>query len=352
MNAGGLIGKLRHDTAAPPTDLIRVVRPGFILLTLAIVAAVPWIHYLNGRQYLSGYLQTLAAATEQRIEEQVIARNPEYWAYEDARLRGLLERTLPRDRVKPTKRIYDPQQRLLVSTGPYVCAPCLSHSVALRDAGVAVGNLEVAGSLRPLLIRTALMGAVAAAVGALAITLFCAFPMRAWRRAEARTRFLAEHDALTGVMNRYAADRLFERERARACRYQLPLALVMLDIDHFKQINDTYGHARGDEVLRQLASVLTSRIRASDALVRWGGEEFVIIAPSIDLGAAGQLAEKLRTAVEQADFGIPERVTISLGVAAHRPNDTLRSLAERADTALYQAKSQGRNRWAAQPAQA
>jgi hypothetical protein len=137
MNAGGLIGNLRHDTAVPPTDLIRVIWPAFILLTLAIAAAVPWIHYLNGPQYLSGYLQTLAAATEQRIEEQVIARNPEYWAYEGARLQGLLEQTLPQDRAKPTKPIYGPQQQLLASTEPCVGAPCLSHSVALRDAGVA-----------------------------------------------------------------------------------------------------------------------------------------------------------------------------------------------------------------------
>jgi diguanylate cyclase (GGDEF)-like protein len=317
---------------------------------VAAVIAVPLLDYLLRRQYAVGYLQTLANTSARRIVEQVITRNPEDWEFEHARLRGLLVRERLNLQRTPMETVYDRDGEVVFESGPCHPPPCLRVRADLLDAGVKVGTLELALGQRPLLKQTLVVGVVSSALGLLAILLFVYFPMRAWQRAEARTRFLAEHDALTGVLNRYAAVAVFEREQASASRYDLPLSLLLLDIDHFKRINDRYGHGRGDDVLRRLTSLLAESIRASDVLVRWGGEEFVIIAPHTDPAGAAELAEKLRETVEETNFPIPEVVTISLGVAQSRPRDTLRTVADRADAALYRAKTEGRNRWVADDA--
>jgi diguanylate cyclase (GGDEF)-like protein len=199
-------------------------------------------------------------------------------------------------------------------------------------------------ALRPLLLHTAMIGGVASLLGLLAISLFCWFPMRGWREAQRHINYLAEHDGLTDLLNRQAAEQIYEREHARALRYGLPLSVLLFDIDHFKRINDGYGHERGDRVLRSLSALVREQLRASDVLVRWGGEEFVIIAPHTSEDLAVQLGEKLRSAVETTTVGIPEPVTISIGVGRSERSDGLRAAVDRADRALYRAKRAGRNR--------
>lgn len=155
--------------------------------------------------------------------------------------------------------------------------------------------------------------------------------------------YFASTDLLTGAYNRYRFTELFEIELQRITRYGGSLALIMFDIDHFKDINDDCGHTAGDMVLKAIAHRIRDLIRASDVLVRWGGEEFMILVPHTGEQAV-DLAEKLRDAIERNDFKLVPKVTASFGVAAYRPGDTLETLYARTDEALYRAKHQGRNR--------
>ncbi|RUM48188.1 MAG: GGDEF domain-containing protein [Hydrogenothermus sp.] len=159
-----------------------------------------------------------------------------------------------------------------------------------------------------------------------------------------RFKHLAETDRLTGLFNKGKFNEVLKKEIERAKRYKRPLSLIIFDIDHFKRINDTYGHKVGDEVLRELAKVIKSIIRKTDFVVRWGGEEFVILAPETDLDGALKLAEKLRQTVEKHQFPTVKNVTISLGVAQYIDEETPEEFIIRADMALYKAKENGRNR--------
>lgn len=162
-------------------------------------------------------------------------------------------------------------------------------------------------------------------------------------RTAERMRELAHTDALTGLGNRRQADLWLVREVQRAARYARPFSVLMLDIDHFKRLNDEHGHAAGDRVLADLANELVGMVRASDAVVRWGGEEFLVLAPETGLEDAVQVAELVRRQVAKLPLGDAHRTTVSIGVAAHRTGDDPQSLVARADAALYMAKRSGRN---------
>jgi diguanylate cyclase (GGDEF)-like protein len=165
--------------------------------------------------------------------------------------------------------------------------------------------------------------------------------------AREQLRFMAMHDSLTRVLNRVAFFEMFEHEVARARRRQTSLALIMADVDHFKQINDQFGHLGGDMALREIARRMSSTLRASDAMGRYGGEEFVIVAPECTAADAMTLADRFRTAVcgepIVVDKGVVT-VTMSLGAAATRDMDLSDHLLRAADEALYKAKQGGRNR--------
>ncbi len=155
---------------------------------------------------------------------------------------------------------------------------------------------------------------------------------------------LSSTDRLTKLYNRMKFEELFDYELKQSLRYNTPLSLIMVDLDHFKQVNDTYGHHTGDLVLRDLAKILTQSSRASDVVARWGGEEFLILTPKTNLDQARQLAEKIRVRLEQHIFVEVGGNTGSFGVACCRKQDTLIDLLQRADTAMYRAKERGRNR--------
>lgn len=151
-------------------------------------------------------------------------------------------------------------------------------------------------------------------------------------------------DHLTGAWNRGHLDRVIETELARSLRFRQPLSLVLLDIDHFKQINDRHGHQAGDAVLRELVSAIRAGIRSADLLFRWGGEEFVVLATSTGGRKAGILAESLRAKIAQHPFPAAGQITVSLGVAEHNGDETAAAWFARLDEALYAAKHGGRNR--------
>jgi diguanylate cyclase (GGDEF)-like protein len=172
-------------------------------------------------------------------------------------------------------------------------------------------------------------------------------------QAALRTKYLldllqqrAQIDGLTGLRNRSFLDERLATERAMIRRYQRPLACIMIDVDHFKAVNDLYGHATGDEVLRCVADVLTRTTRLEDVVARYGGEEFTILTPGVDVDGAMILAERIRVAIENLNISRGAtvlRVTCSFGVAGYDPEQP-DTLIPQADTALYAAKSGGRNR--------
>jgi diguanylate cyclase (GGDEF)-like protein len=165
-------------------------------------------------------------------------------------------------------------------------------------------------------------------------------------RLVSRLQHLSERDALTGLLNRRAIAPLLAREAGRLRRYGESYALLMVDVDHFKTINDCHGHAAGDAALVQLARVLREAAREVDSIARMGGEEFCILLPHCDQDGAMRLAERVHAAMHEAVWtGATQRLTVSVGVAvALAPEETPEAVLERADQALYRAKNDGRDR--------
>ncbi|MBC7681435.1 MAG: GGDEF domain-containing protein, partial [Ferruginibacter sp.] len=158
---------------------------------------------------------------------------------------------------------------------------------------------------------------------------------------------IATRDELTGVANRRFMLELMDEQIQRAARTGTAPMVALLDIDHFKGVNDTYGHHAGDCCLQTFATVVQSGIRNTDRLARWGGEEFLILLTDTDFGFALDCLERVRTQVAQAVVvvgGVDIRVTVSIGVTQYQAGDSIEKTIERADLALYAAKAQGRDR--------
>lgn len=157
---------------------------------------------------------------------------------------------------------------------------------------------------------------------------------------------LATYDSLTGCLNRQAFDAVFRTLQRSTLRYQRPLSALLIDIDHFKQINDQHGHLSGDHVLKETASLIDRMQRKSDVIARWGGEEFFVLLPECSLNDAMRLAEQIRLRIRSHHFGLypAHVVTLSIGVAQYDNMESADDLFRRLDKALYAAKSQGRNR--------
>lgn len=170
---------------------------------------------------------------------------------------------------------------------------------------------------------------------------------------ERELEHLANCDSLSGAFNRRYFEETARDEIERAHRYKYPLSLLMMDADHFKRINDTYGHAVGDKAIRAIAEIGQGIFRSSDLLARMGGEEFAVLLPETDSDGARQIAERLQEklrfndiSTDNATAEIPDffTLTISVGVSSLKRDDTVETLLQRADAALYEAKNQGRNR--------
>ena len=168
--------------------------------------------------------------------------------------------------------------------------------------------------------------------------------------ANRELQVLSRTDALTGLANRASVDAELARrwpvrdESEPPTTVEHPLAVLMVDVDHFKRINDTFGHPTGDEVLREVAATMRSTVRDSDTVGRWGGEEFIVLLGGPDPATATEIAERMRDEVARTNYAHGQPVTVSVGVALARPDDTVPELVARADTALYDAKAAGRDR--------
>ncbi len=217
--------------------------------------------------------------------------------------------------------------------------------LSMRGVLVVTSSIPIEGftrgsSMQSVVFMAAFMVVILASLG---------FILMTKDRADAANRHFAAHDALTGVANRRSLIAALERDVARAVRTREPYALMMLDIDHFKAVNDTRGHLAGDQVLCHVAAMLRTRLRAQDLVGRYGGEEFLVLLPDTPLRGAMELAEVLRQAVAQTPCmheGRALPVTVSIGVCGGRleQGDHGDLLIHTADQALYAAKAAGRNR--------
>jgi diguanylate cyclase (GGDEF)-like protein len=163
-------------------------------------------------------------------------------------------------------------------------------------------------------------------------------------RLEEALRQAAHSDPMTGLANRRGFVEASGRELARAARTRTPLSFVLFDIDHFKQVNDRFGHSAGDRVLEAIAETMRNCLRASDLGVRWGGEELLAMLPDTDLEGARLLAERVRSAVARLAVAGAGPVTLSAGVAEWQVGEEIVSTLSRADERLYRAKADGRDR--------
>lgn len=163
------------------------------------------------------------------------------------------------------------------------------------------------------------------------------------KRLEEKLEKRAATDSLTQIYNRLGFENIIKREIERFKRYNQSLAIIIFDIDRFKKINDTYGHITGDYILKAIVDIAKKNIREIDYLVRWGGEEFMIVAPDTTLEKVEALAERIRKAIEDYKFDKAIRVTVSFGATHFTENDTENTFIKRADEAMYQAKAKGRN---------
>ncbi|CAM3670847.1 putative diguanylate cyclase YdaM [Vibrio aerogenes CECT 7868] len=154
----------------------------------------------------------------------------------------------------------------------------------------------------------------------------------------------SEKDTLTGLFNRSKINRILDIEQQRTQRYSIPFTLLLIDVDHFKAINDNYGHLIGDEVLKEVSNLFRFNIRQTDYVGRWGGEEFIVVCPQTEIEEGKYVAEKLCTLIAQFDFEKVGQVTVSIGVSVFESGSGLSQVLDSADQNLYEAKESGRNR--------
>lgn len=234
-------------------------------------------------------------------------------------------------------------------------ASCLKcHGAQGYQIGDIRGGISVTTSTSEMMAKTkasrvVLFGLV---LGVMVLTGFiiyvvARFFIRELGKAEDTLVEMATQDPLTGLFNRREAFFRIDTERSRCIRTSSPLSVIMCDIDHFKKINDTYGHVTGDVALQALADMLRQSVRKYDILCRYGGEEFLITAPETTAVQATELAERIRTTVEKTDIktenGHTIRITISLGASQMQGAEKIEETISRADQALYEAKNRGRN---------
>jgi len=159
-----------------------------------------------------------------------------------------------------------------------------------------------------------------------------------------KLEMLSITDSLTGILNRRGFEKMMTAELSRSNRYERPASFLLFDIDHFKKINDKFGHQMGDRVLVELSKTVRSNIRLTDFFARWGGEEFVILTSETQMSSAKKMAQKLLALSRNLPFPAPGDLTVSIGLTTIRPGDTLDDIVKRADGAMYRAKKNGKNR--------
>jgi diguanylate cyclase (GGDEF)-like protein len=302
-------------------------------------AVVPW---LDGKHYLTAATQLQARNAASDLGWRIVARQPVELAFAEA------------DGTVRLALAIGLAAALMASGLAWMAARRLSEDLyALADAASAV-EAGRPGSNIPAMDSNREVHQLSQALGQMTHRLLAAREAMEEKvrlrtlELEAANRALdlqARTDALTGLLNRRGFESQMAFALALARRSTRPLSVIAVDVDHFKRVNDTYGHEAGDEVLRRLARTLETRLRGSDVIARLGGEEFVALLPDTDLEGARAIAQTLVTAMAQQQDPVVGTITVSAGVASMRgADDSGAAILRRSDMALYEAKGQGRNR--------
>ncbi|MGX9964651.1 putative bifunctional diguanylate cyclase/phosphodiesterase [Roseomonas sp. F4] len=314
-----------------------------LLLALAVPATHAWSAWREERATMQAELRVIAHGVT-----QIATRAPDLWIYQESRLRGLLNAG---DGMESSLRIRALDGTQLAELAVALPWPRHVSTLPVYDSGHAAGSVEIERSLRPMLLRSAAVALLALLLAAAAYTALRLLPLRLLQRAMGRVTYLATHDQLTGLPNRRLFHDRLAQAALRAERYGNGFAVLALDLDRFKEVNDTLGHAAGDDLLRQVAQALTAAVRDSDTVARLGGDEFAIIQCNAEQPwSAEALAARLveRLALPFDLLGHVAHIGTSIGIALSAPATVGQApLGEQvlhdADTALYRAKAEGRN---------
>jgi diguanylate cyclase (GGDEF)-like protein len=326
-----------------------------VTVGLCIALSLPSIRFAVGFQSLQAILET-EAEINARLATQIVNANPELWTVQEERLAALVERR-PADRTPEVRQVLGARGEIVASQADPLAAPVVEAAADIFDSGQAVGRMRVARSLRPLLIETGWVAALALALGFGVYLALKLLPLRALAEANRKLRQLANYDSLTGLPNRALFRDRLGQAMVRARRSQRRMALMFIDLDRFKDVNDTMGHAFGDRLLRHVATAIEHSLRATDtvshfdsddvSVARLGGDEFTVILEGIvDAGSAAVVAERILRALEApyADNGREVFISASIGITLY-PHDEvdIEELIRHADTAMYKSKEKGRN---------
>jgi diguanylate cyclase (GGDEF)-like protein len=327
------------------------------LAALAIALAIPAAYFLSANNRLMGVIEVRAQIYGDQVTDTA-AQNPELWNafFGDANidLTGLAIAAADDEKTEghapERRRVFAGHGHLLLDVAPPqpLAWPTVSWRTPVLQNGNRLGDVEIARSLRPELLNTLAIAIGSFTFGVLLVIVLRVIPLRLMREALERVAYLSAHDQLTGLPNRAVlADRL-EMALLTARRSGVPVAMLCLDLDHFKEVNDTLGHAAGDTLLQMVTTRLRACLRESDTLARVGGDEFAVIQPSARLPHdAGALATRLIAATREPVMldGQQVFVGLSVGIAISTPGVSAAELAQQADVALYGAKAEGRGRF-------
>jgi diguanylate cyclase (GGDEF)-like protein len=329
--------------------LTRIVTALAAVIAVAVTVTLPTAYFVSA--YGTKHAEIVAEGKlASAVISQLASTNPELWAFENARIRGLL--AMLGSPQEPERRIVlSANGQLVAEQGSDVPPPLMSAATTLYDSGAIIGRVEIERSQRQLLLVTAAIAVLSGSLGAIAFAVLRSWPLRLLRRALERSTHLATHDVLTGLPNRALFQDRVERSLAWSRREGTMLAVLYLDLDRFKEVNDTLGHAAGDRLLIGVAGRLRTCVRETDTLARLGGDEFAVLQVGIrQLADTEMLAQRLIDALDQ-EFeldGNQVTVGVSIGIALRDATELVVSnvdaglLLQEADTALYRSKDEGR----------
>ena len=327
------------------------------LAALAIALVFPAAYLLSANNRLMGIIEVRAQIYGDQVTDTA-SQHPELWNafFGDAKvdLTGLAiaaaDDAQAAGYAPERRRVFAGNGRMLLDVAPPqpLAWPTVSWRTQVRQNGNHLGDVEIARSLRPELLNTLAIAVGSFTLGLLLLIVLRVIPLRLMREALDRVAYLSAHDQLTGLPNRVVlADRL-QMALSAARRSGVPVAMLCIDLDNFKEVNDTRGHAAGDALLRTVSARLRACLREGDTLARVGGDEFAVIQLCAGLpNAACELASRLIAAMREPVTldGQQVFVSLSIGIAISAPNVSPDELANQADVALYGAKAGGRGRF-------
>lgn len=332
-------------------QVVRVTTGIAAAVALTLTIALPAAWYMFDWRYQRGRLDS-ELEMQASLISQIVARNPEMWRFETLRIQSILQRGL-KEEHDDLHEVRDAAGELVVRSAevPELEAPIISHAVPIYESGRLAGTIVGQVSVRDLVYQTCLIASFSSLLGFAAFFGLRIMPLRALRRAVQRASHLANHDALTGLPNRALFTDRLEQTLAGFSRTSETAAVLFIDLDHFKDVNDTLGHPAGDLLLKKVVERLSGCLRKTDTLARFGGDEFAILETHLKTSEqASTLAQRVIEVIQEPfhldghDVLIGCSIGISVGdaTAATSGEASSKELLRKADLALYRAKADGR----------